>query len=451
MTFFRPFKSYKIAIYFVFLFACILLFNQGDLTHTALSSYAYLNGHFFDFYDYNKINMGGNDYLPILYFLFAIWNTPLKLTNLTNDLLAQPIEIIWWKLFIALSFFASVYLVHKISTSFITNFDIKRLSPASLLFATSPIAIFSSFIFSGYDIFGIFFTLIGFYFYLKKEYIKFSLLFSLAIGFKFFAFVIFVPLLLFAEKRIGYLFKYLVIALLATFVQIVLYWHSDIFRGEIFNLAKHKVGGALSGDLIFIGIYICLCLFLYFKKIKTRSHEEIVIFLIPIAAYACMFSSVAFHPQWLILLTPYFAFSYYFINHKKVFFIVEIIGALAFIWITVNGWPHNVDAGMVNRGALKSLMPQPTFIISDFLRPEYNYIFGKIFSAYLFFPILLICYESLIQKKIKEAAYFNFEKFLAIRFLLGNSVFFVFALICTLIPMFLGISVNPDSYFRILN
>jgi hypothetical protein len=63
-------------------------------------------------------------------------------------------------------------------------------------------------------------------------------------------------------------------------------------------------------------------------------------------AYACMFSSVVWHPQWLILLAPFFAFSYYFINHKKIFFFFEILGAFAFIWITVNGWPNNVDAGM---------------------------------------------------------------------------------------------------------
>jgi hypothetical protein len=451
MIFFKSLKPYKFAIYFLFLIACILLFNQGDLTHTALSSYAYLNGHFLSFYDYNKTNMGGNDYLPILYFLFAVWNIPLKLSNLTNGFSPQSIEIIWWKLFIATAFFASVYLTHKISTSYIKNVDRKILSPASLLFATSPIAIFSAFIFSGYDILGIFFTLMGFYFYLKKDYTKFSWLFSLAIGFKFFAFVIFLPLILFAEKRVSHLFKYLLIGLSVTFLQIAFYWHSDIFRGEIFNLVRGKAGGALNHGLIYLGMYIFLCAILYFKKIKDTSHKEVIIFLIPIAAYACMFSSVIWHPQWLILLAPFVAFSYYFVHHKKIFFAAEILGAIAFIWITVNGWPSNVDAGMVNRGALSFIMPQPLLNISDFLRPEYNFFFGKVFSLYLFFPIILICYERLTQKKIRQDSYFNFEKFLAIRFLLGNSVFFVFALICTFIPMSLAISVNPDASFKLLN
>jgi len=451
MIFFKSFKPFKLAIYFLFLIACILLFNQGDLTHTALSSYAYLNGHFLSFYDYNKTNLGGNDYLPILYFLFAIWNIPLKLSNLTNGFSPQSIEIIWWKLFIATAFFASIYLIHKISTSYIKSVDRKILSPASLLFATSPIAIFSAFIFSGYDILGIFFTLMGFYFYLKKDYTKFSWLFSLAIGFKFFAFVIFLPLILFAEKRVSHLFKYLLIGLSVTFLQIAFYWHSDIFRGEIFNLVRGKAGGALNHGLIYLGMYIFLCAILYFKKIKDTSHKEVIIFLIPIAAYACMFSSVIWHPQWLILLAPFVAFSYYFVHHKKIFFAAEILGAIAFIWITVNGWPSNVDAGMVNRGALSFIMPQPLLNISDFLRPEYNFFFGKVFSLYLFFPIILICYERLTQKKIRQENYFNFEKFLAVRFLLGNSVFFVFALICTFIPMSLAISVNPDASFKLLN
>jgi hypothetical protein len=250
---------------------------------------------------------------------------------------------------------------------------------------------------------------------------------------------------------VGYLVKYLLIALSFTFLQFIFYWHSDIFRDEIFNLVKGKASGAISHELFFLGLYACLCLILYFRKIKDIAYKDMIIFLIPIAAYACMFSSVIWHPQWLILLTPYFAFSYYFIKHKKLFFFVEIIGALAFMWITVNGWPNNVDAGMVNRGALKYLMPQPLLNISDFLKPEYNLIFRKIFSFYLFFPILLICYEHFIQKKIKQTNYFNFEKFLTLRFLLGNGVFFIFALICTFIPMSLAISVNPDAPFKKLN
>lgn len=444
----------KVTIYITFIIACFLLFRHGDLLHTARSSYAFINAHFFDFYEYNKLHMGRNDYLPILYSVFAIWNIPLKLFNLTSnfgiDASSQAAQLVWWKLLITTFFFASTYVIYNIS---LLTLDSKSSDSklAFLLFASSPIAIFSTFIFSGYDIIGMFFSLLGFYYYLKKDLTKFSWLFSVAIGFKYFAFVLYLPLILFAEKRISYLFKYLLIALSLTFIQFILYWHSDIFRSEIFNLANRKAGGAFTEGLVYLGIYIFLLLILYFKKISNDNDKKIIIFLIPIAAYACMFSAVRWHPQWLILITPYFALSYYFIKHKKIYFFAEVIGSLAFIWITVNVFSNNVDVNLINQGVLKSLIPEPSLIISDFLGPEYISIFKKIFLLYLFFPILLIFYEYLMQKKINQINHFNFERFLSIRFLLGNSSFFGFALICAFIPMSLAISINPDATFKKLN
>jgi hypothetical protein len=46
------------------LIVCFVAFKQSDLTHTYTSSYAYLHGHVWDFYEYNKTIVTGNDYLP---------------------------------------------------------------------------------------------------------------------------------------------------------------------------------------------------------------------------------------------------------------------------------------------------------------------------------------------------------------------------------------------------
>src|SRR5215212_778910 len=54
--------------------SCYILFQQTDLFHTSSSSYAYLNGHIADYYDYNnKILPGWEYYLPLGYIIFAIW------------------------------------------------------------------------------------------------------------------------------------------------------------------------------------------------------------------------------------------------------------------------------------------------------------------------------------------------------------------------------------------
>lgn len=110
-------KSLKIptldlAFYLLSLALCFLIFQQGDLIHTYTSSYAYLNGHFVDFYDFNKVYMERNDYLPGMYVVFALWGLPLKVLGLIsspevvglNWVNPNPIEIFWFKLLLALLF-----------------------------------------------------------------------------------------------------------------------------------------------------------------------------------------------------------------------------------------------------------------------------------------------------------------------------------------------------------
>src|SRR5476651_2579914 len=78
-------KLISCVLYTLLLGFCFLIFQQGDLFHTSTSSYAYLEGHFIDFYDYNKKVVGGNDYYALIYIIFAIWNIPLKIFGLMHN------------------------------------------------------------------------------------------------------------------------------------------------------------------------------------------------------------------------------------------------------------------------------------------------------------------------------------------------------------------------------
>ena len=118
--FFGGLKSWRFYVYVFVLTLCFLLFQQGDLRHTIFSSFAYLNGHFVDFYEYNRKYLGRNDYLPLTYIIFAIWNIPLYLLGLvTSPELQQeawlPVLIGWGKLLPVVFFFAVVKVLAKIS------------------------------------------------------------------------------------------------------------------------------------------------------------------------------------------------------------------------------------------------------------------------------------------------------------------------------------------------
>lgn len=457
ITLFGGLKSWRFYAYLFVLALCFLLFQQGDLSHTTASSYAYLNGHFADFYDYNKKYMGGNDYLPLIYVIFAIWNIPLHLFGLTSSMGGMgaplPIELLaieraWAKLLLVAFFFAAAKVLAKISGVIGEGVDGVR-PPVASIFATAPIAIFCIFIFSQYDIIGVLFTLLGFYFYLRKDLTRFAWFFSIAISFKYFALFIYFPLILMVEKRHLHIAKLVLIGFVVTAVQLAIYWGGDVFRGEIFALATGKALGALAGKLSFKNTqvyvfcsYIIGCLYLYLKKFDVDLEWKRAAMLVPIAAYGLMFSAVVWHPQWIIIVMPFFALAYTYVRNRKLFAYVDLLGMLAFIWMCVNIWPHNVDVGMINRGVLREFMPLPPLIVSDFMRLSMFPTFSLIFYLYLFSPILILIVENVSRQYGRRQEIGG--RLVFIRFIAGISIFLIPALACTFIPFSLALKINPD-------
>ena len=405
-----PFQISKLD-YWVYGFSlglCFLLFKQSDLTHTNSSSFAYLYGHFWDFYDYNKPRMGGNDYLPIFYWFFAIWNIPLKLLGLIPEvssetwMLASPIQTIWSKLLTTIFFFASVRLVGKIAKQIDPSSNAKPINPTRLaphhLFATSPIAIFAVFIFSGYDIFGVFFSLLGLHAYFTKQWRWFVWWFSVAISFKYFAAFIYLPLVLIIEKRLLYLLAYGLLGILITVLQFALYWHSDVFIGEIFGLLTAKTAGnGIELRLIIAnGAYLVMCAYLYFSKLDITAHTEKwhqrAIFAC-VLSYALLFSWILWHPQWILLITPFICLSYLFIKNQRLMLIIEILGYLGFAVYCMNNWVGNVDNTMVYGGVFGNLLPQSHVLASDIIGRKWMALSRVLFYASLYAPLLLVCFQ----------------------------------------------------------
>jgi hypothetical protein len=398
-----------IGFYVISVMLCFLIFKQSDLTHTYTSSYAYLSGHILDFYDYNKPYMGRNDYLPLMYVIFALWNLPLELLGLLTpaDLgeatwqLSTPLEILWSKLMLSTFFLGCVILLAKISRLIDPKKPDDMGSP-SLLLATSPIALFAVFIFSQYDVIGVFFTLLGLYAYFQKQFLRFAFFFSVAISFKYFACFIYLPLVLLVEKRLLHLIKFGMIGIGITVLQIAIYWHSTVFQESFFFLAGTKTGDAMHrGKAIYIAIiYAVLCSHAYVSRVKLVLQERewaIKAILICISAYALMFTLVRWHPQWLIILMPFFSLVTPYIRHQKIFLSYELVAYIAFIWLCVNTWPGNVDVTMAQEGILHGYIPAFNWLGGDVLSPKAKGVAQAIFYIYLFSPIIFWVAENRTQ------------------------------------------------------
>lgn len=412
-------SSINLLLYLISLTLCFLVFKQSDLTHTYTSSYAYLYGHITDFYDYNQPFMVRNDYLPLMYVIFALWNLPLKLLGLLTPAdmgvavwrISTPIEILWSKLMLVTFFFSSVILVGKIANLIRDQSQLVVINP-HILFATSPIAIFAVFIFSQYDVIGVFFTLLGLYFYFQKKFLRFAFCFSIAISFKYFASFIYLPLVLIIEKRPIHILIYGLVGILITILQIGFYWHSEVFQESFFALAGDKTGEAMDRTkAIYISLlYIALCAYAYFSNFKltllTQEWARNTIFICGLA-YALMFSLVRWHPQWLLILMPFFALSILFISPSKVFLRFEILAYIAFIWLCVNGWPKNVDVTMVQEGILQTIIPTLNYFGSDVLSPKGSGTARAIFYLYLYSPILFWAIQNRELLKAKLIIWFS--------------------------------------------
>ena len=400
------------ALFYFYIFTlilCVIGFGHTDIIRTYTSSYTLFSGHFFDFYSFNSIHAydevyrGKNDYLPIIYLMFAIWDFPLHILGLTsnlqdtNTLSTTFIEVAWSKLLPALFFFLSVFEVSKISRFLMPANHNNRIP--HLLFATSPIAIFIVFIFSQYDIFGLFFVLLGVKYLLKKKYPVFLLFFSLAISFKYYAIGIFLPFILMVEKNIFKLGLYFICGLFFSLAQIFLFWQDYIFQQSFFSLAMSKIGGGLTHNHFFqsralyiLFVFFGLLVYLYLKNYKmlpTKIFQRDIIF-IPIVFFGLLFLFVSPHPQWFISLMPFFALSLIFTKKYKLFLIFDLIGFIAFIWICVNRWPGNLDFTMLNFGIFSQ---QPHFLASSLmpklLLPFFTLLFflfgtSKIFIKFIF-------------------------------------------------------------------
>jgi hypothetical protein len=429
---------------------CFLFFQQVDLYHTSASSYAYLNGHFLDFYDYNKPIVGMNAYFPIIYAIFALWNLPLQLLGLTTDVVAQGhlalsvIEIIWAKLLLVIFFFATAILTYK-SAMIVTEGKRVQAQLSSALFATAPIGIFAVFIFGQYDIIGLFFTMAGFYCYVRKEFNRFAWFFSVAISFKFFALVIFIPLLLLSEKRLVQLTKLSAIALVVTMAQMAIYWASKPFWEGIFAVPSDKINSTFK---YLVAVYILICLYAYIKKPRNDNEWRKIAIFISIAAYGTMFTFVVWHPQWLIIAMPFFALATLYIEDKSKFYLIDIVGMLAFVWWVVNTWPGNVDVSMLSWGPLRIFFEYIPLANVDLMTLRLLPVFKVLFHIYLFSPLLLLAYQRSKSTSTYSSSSEGVTWFFRTRFILGVAIFVVPSLFCALAPQGVARLFNPIAYSR---
>ncbi len=342
--------------------ACYVLFLHSDIQSTGGASLVYLQGHLLDFYDYNARVWSAAHYLPSTYIVFALWNIPLWLLGLvkaSSVTTARFIVLMWYKLLPTLAYLASAVLVYKLGTQ--VGLGARKARLGVYVWLTTPIAFYSQFIFGQYDSLGILLVLLGLYFYFKKDLTAFALLCGAAFTFKYFALIIFLPLLLLAEKRIPTILTRAGMFLLPALLEVVPYLPSQAFREGVFGtpVASYVLGPAISNGYVklqlFLIAWVLVCAWAYFVDLRPDENASQWSFFFTNASMFLLFGLSFFHPQWLLWATPFWVISTFMSRKVDIFLVLDILMMLFFTAFSVTFSPRDVDQQLFALGLLKGV------------------------------------------------------------------------------------------------
>ncbi len=415
-----------------------LLFQQVDILHTGGASFAYLNGHISDFYSYVASKIWSAMYMPTTYILFAIWNLPLKLLGIQTEVITHvPYGIqLWYSALPILAYALSALMIQRICQ--VAGFSRKKARIAAYAFASAPLAFFSQFIFGQYDSLTLFFMLLGTYYYLKNRTFRFVLFFSIAMTCKYYALLIFIPMLVLKEKKIlriilqaaGFMVPFVLETLFYLQDKKML---NDITRfnatGYIFNVSL-DTGFRQSISLVILG-FVAVCAWAFFTNPKDQTElfrwmiyfSSLVIFL--------TFGLSMWHPQWLILAVPYMVLGSMMHKRSDVFWILDLILMVCFVWFTVRFWQYELDQNLMRAGVLAPVIGErynAALTMQDFYRINDVSMPFSIVSSILLVNALFK--HPRFQVESPAQADKSYPGLLRTRFLIGVALFIVPALLC---------------------
>jgi len=442
----KPLSWYDWIVFFVLAICCPLFFMQTDILYTGGSSFAILNGHVLDFYDYKNQFIGGNNYFISIYTVFAIWNIPIKLLGLypfpTTEV--HFITAMWFKLLPCIVYLISAFVIYKICK--LIGMGNLKSKLCAYTFLTTPIAFFSQFIITQYAVFCLVFMLLGIYFYIKNDLWKFVLFFGIAITFKFFALFFFLPLLFLKEKSYKKLVVFCVGLLLPLVLMYLPFLNSETFDSVIlrvgFNPANYM--GALGFNIyfhvnlsVFVLLFVVCSAWAFFTNPKDKDDEvKWMFFFTAVTVFLC-FGLSMWSPQWILLSVPFLVISTFINKKPDVFLILDILLMFFFVTFVIYLWQLQIDETLLETGILRNMTNATPWPLSmrDIIPIKDTSLMYSAFSVILLINAVFkhpkFCTEKL-NEEIEPV-----WNLIRIRFIAGVSIFIIPAVICLVAMLFI--------------
>ncbi|MEG1558202.1 MAG: hypothetical protein RR234_07535 [Christensenella sp.] len=353
----------KILFGAAFLIAFLFL-SHPDLWETANHSYVFLedifSGNLMNFYEYVAqhnnsyyyINMA--NYNIIMYVIFGIWELPVYLFNQIFHIALNETFLIYWAKLVSVGFFVGCGAMLKKLCENI-GLGTNTAAAVALFFLFNPIAFFSPMAMGQYDTICLFFTLWALSHYVKGNYTKFSFLIGIGVVCKFFPLLVFVPLILMAEKKILPLIKYCLITLWLYLPTTLLFLgrtgNAAAFTREMIDrMFQLTMNTGFSEVSVFALAYALLVFISILYKPKTEKAKNYLAIYVPLAVFGLLFNTIYWHPQWLVLLIPFIVATTFMQKNPLPWFYLDIVMAVGFFMLCFYRFPNQVGGILLDGG-----------------------------------------------------------------------------------------------------
>lgn len=251
-----------------------------------------------------------------IYIIYAVWSIPIWIFFQILDL-SQPINdyicvLLWYKLLLVVFATWSVYLVCKIAEK------ISQVKKRYIImqYISSSVFVFIILAVSQCDIIGLCFVLLGLYYCMQGNYVKYVVCFAIAITMKYFALLAFIPLVLYKERRIIRILISLASGLsLTVLTKIVLRFSEtasvqkvsdEYFVNQLVSQfdSYSIMSGRPIGMMAATFLAICVLAFAMRNKDDELCNKRII--WLVLAGYMCFVLFFPIYPYWNVLTVPFF-------------------------------------------------------------------------------------------------------------------------------------------------
>jgi hypothetical protein len=391
------------------LLVCWVSFWHNDIWVTGRYSLSFLFGKPLEFYDNIKELKWSANYPATIYVAFALWLYPLKLFGLVKSASSLPLYAAYWlKTLTTLLYALSGLLFYKITQIYGRNKEWGRY--AAILWLTMPLAMFSEFVFSQYDIFHVALALAGLLLFLRGQSVAASACFGIAITFKYFPIFAFLPLLLLFEKRLTKIFVCLATLSVPTLLVRAPYSRSPAFKATVgdFQALDRIYASFLGIDatrrvFYLFAAFAVLCFIVYIADV-TKERLPFVAAYVYLVGSILPFLFILWHPQWTICFAPAITLTTVLDKRSVRFLLLDLAGMLFFTAFVSLAFPDNVDAGMF-RGTLFGIDFRDSYKMARLFTQFGDHstdVFLSAFWAYLVVQLVMKFKLATIQAPVEQ-------------------------------------------------